>query len=246
MVSTATHSTPTIDVAQRTNSQGGVASPAAPNTPLIAVYPFRDGSTYRVFVLSRKLTGDTPVTLRLPFSSITGGAIYKLTGDPRATNANTLTITETQQPLGTFAQNYALTSFVNADSLAEYARLDIGAGYYGGTFSTSGGVRYWTLAVLRDPSNQANPTIDYIRSNVPVVIGQPALLVMKMTFGATDRIDLFVNPSGLGGRRARDAERGFHHQRRAGHSLPQRPFPGRPRVRFHERRNEQRPQQRLV
>jgi hypothetical protein len=452
----ATHSVPTIDVAARTNSGGAVVSPAAPNTPLLAVYPFRDGANWRVFVLSRKLTGDTPVTLRLPFTSISGGTIYKLTGDPRLNNSTALNVSETQEPLTGFAQNhtfnmppgsiyvleylgtntavpanpgatisraigqadptttpavqfavdfsepvsgfdvsdlqvagtavsgvtpsvtlaqgapffgtnylvtvsnfaqsgtvtlnfaagsanaaddsapaqapvlidgsvnfafpvpqnlvlasddfnltptanphilqnvntgtgwsqgwqvqnynaatytdgyklgtatpllfsnlrtlgnyaiggrgYELTSrafdvaafqhfaafgsnpaavgqsgttlwmsvllrkesddnapvrfdLVNATSAGEFDRVDVGVGYYG-TTSTVSGQRYWTLAVLRDGTNPAAPVMDFVRSNVPVVIGQTTLLVVKMTFGSTDRFDLFVNPASLGG-----------------------------------------------
>lgn len=452
MVATAAHGVPTIDVAQRANSSGQVVIGAMPNTPLIGVYAFRDGADYRVFVLSRKLTGSTPVTLRLPFTSISGGTIYKVTGDPRATNSDTLSITETQEPLGAFSQNYTFTmpagsidllefrganvsvaanpsveisrapaqadptttpavqfavdfsrpvsgftladlqvggtalagatpivtlaqgtpflgtnyivtvsnlaqdgtvtlalpagaanaaddntptqaatvidgsidfafppprnvvlayddfgaapianpqilhgvttgagwtqgwqvqnynaatytdgyklgallplrpgsirtlgsyavggrgyemttraldvnsfgsfvaigsnpaaigqdgttlwmsvllrketndnapvrfDLVNADGSAEFSRVDVGVGYYG-TMSNAGGQRYWTLAVLRDVATSA---IDFVQTNVPVVVGQPVLLVLKMKFGATDRFDLFVNPGVLG------------------------------------------------
>lgn len=109
MVATATHSVPSIDVAQRTNNTGNVVLSAMPNTPLTSLYAFRHGADYRVFLLSRKLTGDTPVTLRLPFGSISSGTIYKITGDPRATNATAMTIAETQEPLTNFSANYTFS-----------------------------------------------------------------------------------------------------------------------------------------
>jgi hypothetical protein len=88
---------------------------------------------------------------------------------------------------------------VNNTAVENFDRIDVGVGFYGGAISRNAGTRYWTLAVLRDNPTAGTPGIDYVRSNVPVVIGQPALLVLKMTFGATDHFDLFVNPSSLGG-----------------------------------------------
>ena len=108
MIATATNSTPTRDVPAWINStNGGTAAPAMPNMPLVACYAFRDGTKYSTFVLSRKLTGDTPVTLRFPFTSVSSGTLYKLTGDPRARNdQGTLNIQETQEPVTDFAPNY--------------------------------------------------------------------------------------------------------------------------------------------
>ncbi len=70
----------------------------------------------------------------------------------------------------------------------------LGVGYYG-TLSNTNGQRYWSLAVR----NAADTGIDVIRSGVPVVAGQAALLVLRMRFNTTDTFDLFVNPAGLGG-----------------------------------------------
>lgn len=111
MIATAINSAPTHDQPAWINTTtGGSAAPAAPNTPLTACYAFRDGSKYCVFVLSRKYSGDTPVTLRLPFNSITSGTLYKLTGAPEARNdQGTYNVQEQQQAVTDFAQTYAFT-----------------------------------------------------------------------------------------------------------------------------------------
>jgi len=78
--------------------------------PLVASYAFRDGTKWSVFVVSRKLTNSTPVTLRLPFTSISGGTLHKLTGDPRARNdQGVFNIQETQEPVTGFAQNFTFS-----------------------------------------------------------------------------------------------------------------------------------------
>jgi chitodextrinase len=64
----------------------------------------------------------------------------------------------------------------------------VGAGYFG-TSSNNGGIRYWTLRVGDS----------YFRTSVPVTVGQTALLVAKIDFGATNTVSLYVNPSSLGG-----------------------------------------------
>jgi hypothetical protein len=109
MVATAINSVPTLDVAAWTNSSGVVMVPAMANVPLVQPYAFRDGSNYSVFVLSRRINGDTPVTLRLPFNSITNGTLYKLTGDPRISNSSNYNIAVTQQAVTSFSQNFQFT-----------------------------------------------------------------------------------------------------------------------------------------
>ncbi|MFN7141262.1 MAG: hypothetical protein ACK4UN_18190, partial [Limisphaerales bacterium] len=83
-------------------------------------------------------------------------------------------------------------NLVNASGMQAYGQIDIAAGFFGDV-STVSGTRYWSLAV-RNASNGA----DVIRSDVPLVVGETALLVLRMQFGATDNVSLFVNPS-LGG-----------------------------------------------
>lgn len=111
MVATSINTVPTRDQPAWINSAtGGIAAPAAPSTPLAACYAFRDGSKYSVFVLSRKYSGDTPVTLRLPFNSITSGTLYKLTGAPDARNdQGTYNVQEQQQAVTDFAPTYTFT-----------------------------------------------------------------------------------------------------------------------------------------
>lgn len=111
MIATSINTVPTHDQPAWINStNGGIAAPAAPSTPLTACYAFRDGSKYSVFVISRKYSGDTPVTLRLPFNTITSGTLYKLTGTPEDRNDQGSYVTQEQQQAVTdFAQTYAFT-----------------------------------------------------------------------------------------------------------------------------------------
>ncbi len=72
------------------------------NIPLIGAYAFRDGETYSVFVVSRKLDGNhdgvdfgdgySPVTLHLPFTSAGKVSVHTLTGNPRWTNREEMKI----------------------------------------------------------------------------------------------------------------------------------------------------------
>ena len=65
--------------------------------PLVNSYAFMDGDKYTIFILSRKLDGDTNVTLHLPFDYASGLKQVTLTGDPRDTNIddNNIDIIET-------------------------------------------------------------------------------------------------------------------------------------------------------
>ena len=111
MIATSVNMVPTHDQPAWINStNGGVAAPAAPNTPLATCYAFRDGAKYSVFVISRKYSGDTPVTLRLPFNSITSGTLYKLTGTPEDRNDHGSYMTQEQQQAVTdFVPTYTFT-----------------------------------------------------------------------------------------------------------------------------------------
>ena len=51
---------------------------------------------------------------------------------------------------------------------------------------------------MRDNPTAGTPGIDYVAAMFPWLSASRALLVLKMTFAATDRFDLFVNPSSLG------------------------------------------------
>lgn len=65
----------------------------------------------------------------------------------------------------------------------------VSMGYFGAN-SNIGGARYWTLKV---------GTGSYYKTAVPVTIGQTALLALKIVFGPTNTISLYVNPGSLGG-----------------------------------------------
>ena len=77
--------------------------------PLAGAYAMRDGDRWSVFVVSRKLDGNhnghdfgdgtTPVTLRLPFASAGKITLHKLTGDPRQSNREKLTIAPQSQDI---------------------------------------------------------------------------------------------------------------------------------------------------
>ncbi len=70
--------------------------------PLISSYAFRDGNRLSVFVMSRKLggvhdgvdwgDGSTPVTLVLPGNPVSPATLYRLSGDPRATNRESMQV----------------------------------------------------------------------------------------------------------------------------------------------------------
>jgi hypothetical protein len=64
----------------------------------------------------------------------------------------------------------------------------VGVGYFGAA-SNTGGTRYWSVKV--------GATV--VKSNVALTVGQTALLVVKVTYGATTTVDLYVNPASLGG-----------------------------------------------
>jgi hypothetical protein len=69
--------------------------------------------------------------------------------------------------------------FLTPDNIAWYAQTGIGVGYFGGS-------PYWGLQL-----NNGTPVL----SSVPVQQGQAVLLVVSITFGATNQINLYVNPT---------------------------------------------------
>ena len=84
-------------------------------------------------------------------------------------------------------------SLVNADDIADLNNIRVGVGYYGAS-SDNAGQRFWTLLVN-------NPGVDnftFVRSAIPITNGVPVLAVLRIQFGPTDQMDLFINPA-LGG-----------------------------------------------
>ena len=77
--------------------------------PLVGAYAFNQGNHWTVIVVSRKIDGrhddhdfgdgTTPVRLRLPFRSARKITLHKLTGDPRASNIEKLTIAPQTQEI---------------------------------------------------------------------------------------------------------------------------------------------------
>ncbi len=86
MLMAATIDGPAIDVEQTGNQ------PESQDIPLIQPYVYRDGDTYSVFVLSRDLDETHDVTLHLPFDSAASTSLYRITGDPRDSNLDTMNI----------------------------------------------------------------------------------------------------------------------------------------------------------
>jgi hypothetical protein len=103
MLVTAINGAPTADVPAYLADP---PVPATPNTPLVVSYAFRDGSNYSVFVLSRRVAGDTPVTLRLPFTSVSEVRRVQLAGDPRVNNIDALNLTIEETAVTNFSQNF--------------------------------------------------------------------------------------------------------------------------------------------
>lgn len=109
MMRVAQNSAPTADVPTFYNDAGFIVAPASPNTPLTGCYAFRDGNRWFVFTLSRKINGDTPVTLRLPFQTVSRATLYKLTGDPRTGNSTSLVVSETREFIRAFSPDFSFT-----------------------------------------------------------------------------------------------------------------------------------------
>ncbi len=64
---------------------------------------------------------------------------------------------------------------------------------YGGSYDV-GGVPHWGMSVRNDSEFGGGDDFDAVASDVPVVDGEAALLVLKMEFGSQDTISLYVNP----------------------------------------------------
>ena len=109
--------------------------PAMEGAPLTGIYATRNGDRYCVFVLSRKLDnfpyanddGYTPVTLHLPFNSAKKITLYKMEGDPRATNLDAENVKIQTQEIS--AKEFSQTFVLNAARGAEDRGLPPAASY---------------------------------------------------------------------------------------------------------------------
>ena len=109
MVAVTTNTVPTTDIAPYIED-GFEEIPMQLDRPLISVYAYRDSATYNVFIISRKLNDNTPVTLHLPFQNAGQTTLYSLSGDPRSTNldGNNIQIQETQLGSTTSIHNFQM------------------------------------------------------------------------------------------------------------------------------------------
>jgi hypothetical protein len=99
--------------------------PAPKDAPLAACYATRRGDRVNVFVLSRKLDnypqrgddGCTPVAIDLPFNSVKKITLYKIAGDPRATNIDTEKVKIETVPIAAtaFAKSFVVNDRTGAD-----------------------------------------------------------------------------------------------------------------------------------
>jgi hypothetical protein len=92
MVATQRLDTPTVDL----DRQG--ALDAVDGLPQLASYAFRDGDTWSVFLLSRRLEQATPVELHLPSASMVPTGAWGLEGDPRENNLDEDRVVITELP----------------------------------------------------------------------------------------------------------------------------------------------------
>ncbi len=98
---------------------------AVKDAPLAACYATRRGDRVNVFLLSRKLDnypvpgndGYTPVTIELPFNRTKKLTLYKIAGDPRATNieAEHVRIETVALPIEVFTNPFVINDRTGAD-----------------------------------------------------------------------------------------------------------------------------------
>ncbi len=73
---------------------------------------------------------------------------------------------------------------------------NIAVGYFGSASNNASGNPMWGVQL----TSSSGIVVGSALSNVPVVAGQPALLVLEVTFGSTqNQVNLYVNPTSLGG-----------------------------------------------
>lgn len=81
-------------------------------------------------------------------------------------------------------------SLVNADDISDLNAIRVGMGYYGAN-SNNGGQRFWSMLV----NNPGADNFTILRSTAAITPGTAAFLVLRIQFGASDRVDFFVNPA---------------------------------------------------
>lgn len=98
--------TPTLDM------PGNPYSPPTPAAPMVGCYAMRkpgeagQPADWSIFVLSRKLSGPTPVTMRLPVPPVGPFTLHSLAGDPKATNLQTMNVQMQTQGIKNLGQTF--------------------------------------------------------------------------------------------------------------------------------------------
>jgi len=151
------------------------------NTSLLSYSTLKKTGNYAVGGDSYQLTGrGINVNAGGPFNSYLTGGLIGLSGKTLWVSAM----------LRKDVSNTDENDFVlHADVTQWNASTPLVSAGYFGTNSETSGTKYWTLKIGNT----------YYKSNVAVTIGSTALLVVKITFGATNNVSLYVNPSSLGG-----------------------------------------------
>ena len=103
MIATTVIGSPQVDLPEVDSE--GYRIPARAGIPLIAAYAFRKDGRHAIFVLSRRLSEPTPVTLYLPTTPL-AATLYTLAGDPRATNVDRMTVRIRRRAVRRFATGY--------------------------------------------------------------------------------------------------------------------------------------------
>ena len=106
MIATTVAGGPRVDLPELDSK--GYRIPARSGIPLIAAYTFRNDGRHAIFVLSRRLSEPTTVTLHLP---VTPGAatLYTLAGDPRADNRERMAVRIRRRAVRRFARDYTFS-----------------------------------------------------------------------------------------------------------------------------------------
>ena len=100
------------DIVSQTNSADKKVRkfPPLANVPMIDCYPFKSGKQYGFMLISRRLTGDTPVTLDLPYAPSSAVKVYKLSAStPGAHNIDDEVVKVEEETRNDFKKSYTLS-----------------------------------------------------------------------------------------------------------------------------------------
>ena len=106
MIATTVIGSPQVDLPELDSR--GYRIPARSGISLLAAYTFRQGGRHAIFVLSRRLSEPTAVTLHVPGTPL-AVTLYTLAGDPRATNVDRMVIRIRRRAVRRFATGYTFS-----------------------------------------------------------------------------------------------------------------------------------------